>query len=53
MTSEEQSFADEVRSPDTPNGLSVALQRRSLENIFLAWQPRRDDFWRCYWDARH
>jgi hypothetical protein len=50
--SEEQSFADEVRSPETPNALSVALQRRSLENIYLAWQPRRDDFWRCYWDER-
>jgi hypothetical protein len=46
----EQSFADEVRSPETPNGLSAALQRRGLENIYLAWQSRRDDFWRCYWD---
>jgi len=52
VMSDEQSFADDVRSPETPNGLAVVLQRRSLENIFLAWQYRRDDFWRCYWDER-
>lgn len=48
----EQSFADEVREPETPSALAEIMQRRSLENIFLAWQPRRDDFWRCYWDER-
>lgn len=52
--SNRKSFADEVKGEDTPNGLSKMYQYRSLENIYVAWYSRSDEFWRHYWDdANH